>query len=116
MVKITPDPPPLHALHPDRISDEAAVQLAQDHWISNAPDGQKPSVDVSPSLFTASPDLSAEEALTTACELLQSVIATSYETAENLNGSLRKLALAAVHLAEMAHTLVDSVLEKKCSI
>ncbi|MCQ3032722.1 DUF6124 family protein [Pseudomonas syringae] len=116
MVKITPDPPPQHALHPDRISDEAAAQLAQEHWGANSPDSHKPIIDVPQSLFTASPDLSAEEALTTACELLQSVIATSYETAENLNGSRRKLALAAVHLAEMAHTLVDSVLEKKCSV
>lgn len=116
MVKITPDPPPPHALHPERISDEAAAQLALDHLGANVPDGQKPILNLPLSLFRASPDLSAEEALTTACELLQSVIATSYETAENLNGSRRKLALAAVHLAEMAHTLVDSVLESKYSV
>lgn len=115
MVKITPDPPTPHALHPERISDKAAEQLALDHLSAIEPDGHKAIVNLPQSLFMASPDLSAEEALTTACELLQSVIATSYETAENLNGSRRKLALAAVHLAEMAHTLVDSVLERRWS-
>jgi hypothetical protein len=114
MLKITPDPPP-HHLHPDRLSDEEASELILNHWRANAPDEELPVKDLPQPLFTVRPDLCAEEALTTACEILQSIIATSYETADNLNGSRRKLALAAVHLAEMAHTLVDSVLERKYS-
>lgn len=114
MVKITPDPPP-HRQHPDRLSDEDAAMLILNHWHANAPGEEKPVKDLPQPLFKVSPDICAEEALTTACEILQSLIATSYETADSLNGSRRKLALAAVHLAEMAHTLVDSVLEKKYS-
>lgn len=116
MVKITPDPPPPHVLHPEQISDEAAAQLALNHRLANPPDRDKPVLEMPQSLFKVNPDLSAEEALTTACEILQSIIATSYETAESLNGSRRKLALASVHLAEIAYTLVDSVLEKKYGI
>jgi len=59
------------------------------------------------------PHTNDEEALTAACEILQSAIATAYESADNLDGSRRKLALAVMHLIDMAHTLVESVLEKK---
>lgn len=53
-------------------------------------------------------NVSAEEALTTACEILDCAAATAYESAAGQDGPRRKLALAAVNLLETAQALVES--------
>jgi hypothetical protein len=64
-------------------------------------------------VFNARPDLSAEEALTTAYELLDGAGAIAYEAADSLDGTHRKLGMALVHLIEMAQTLVDTALARE---
>jgi hypothetical protein len=64
-------------------------------------------------VFNARPDLSAEEALTTAYELLDGAAAIAYEAADSLDGNHRKLGISLVHLIEMAQTLVDSALARE---
>lgn len=85
MVKITPDPP---------------HRPSYKNTLRSLPD----------KLLIVRQSVSAEEALTTACEILDCAAATAYESAEGLDGPRRKLALAAVHLLETAQALVESAL------
>jgi len=54
---------------------------------------------------------STEETLIHIYEILQSASATAYESADNLQGSQRKLALGAVHLIDMAQQEMDGLLD-----
>ncbi|WP_248794766.1 DUF6124 family protein [Pseudomonas sp. MWU13-2105] len=54
-----------------------------------------------------------EETLLHIYEILQSASATAYESADNLQGSQRKLALGAVHLIDMAQQEMDGLLEEQ---
>lgn len=47
-----------------------------------------------------------------AYSVLQSAAATAYESADQLDGANRKLAMGAVHLIELAQAWVDLVLEE----
>lgn len=65
-----------------------------------------------PELSRRSISLSAEEKLVAASSVLQSAAATAYESADQLDGASRKLAMGAVHLIELAQAWVDLVLEE----
>ncbi|MBX8606985.1 DUF3077 domain-containing protein [Pseudomonas cichorii] len=64
-----------------------------------------PAIPITP--FIANDALSHEEALVRASDLLRCAMATAYECGDNLSGSQRALAFSAVHLIEMAHTLLE---------
>ncbi len=52
-----------------------------------------------------------EEALIDVCDILESAAATAYESADQLDGSKRKLALGVVRLIELARKRVDDTLQ-----
>ncbi|RBH55024.1 hypothetical protein C3F00_021760 [Pseudomonas sp. MWU13-2860] len=52
-----------------------------------------------------------EEALIDVCDILESAAATAYESANQLDGSKRKLALGVVRLIELARKRVDDTLQ-----
>ncbi|MGA8132811.1 MAG: hypothetical protein WCA48_01480 [Pseudomonas gingeri] len=45
------------------------------------------------------------------CDILESAAATAYESADQLDGSKRKLALGVVRLIELARKRVDDTLQ-----
>ncbi|MEB0094392.1 DUF3077 domain-containing protein [Pseudomonas sp. CCI1.2] len=92
MTKITPDPP--HS-NRNRVTPRTSRITQQ-----NLPDR----------LFHVREYVSAEEALTTACEILDCAAATAYESAEKLDAPSRKLVLAVVYLVETAQELLESAL------
>lgn len=120
MKKIVPDPPENpdtqptgENANPSRLN-HATLHVLAAYRLLNAPDTE--SFAPSPPLekvFNVRPDLSAEEALTTAYELLDGAGAIAYEAADNLDSTHRKLGMSLVHLIEMAQTLVDSVLTRE---
>ncbi|WP_273824119.1 DUF6124 family protein [Pseudomonas asplenii] len=57
--------------------------------------------------------LAAEDTLAQIHEILQSASATAYECADHLQGTTRKLALAVVHLVDLAQVRVDELLDAK---
>ncbi|UZE31599.1 DUF6124 family protein [Pseudomonas asplenii] len=65
-----------------------------------------------PKLPCRSLSLNTEERLVAAYSVLQSAAATAYESADQLDGANRKLAMGAVHLIELAQAWVDLVLEE----
>ncbi|QXI26822.1 DUF6124 family protein [Pseudomonas vanderleydeniana] len=58
-------------------------------------------------LFTVRHNLSAEEAMIHASDLLRCAAATAYEAADALQGSSRDLAFSVVHMIDMAKAMVD---------
>lgn len=56
--------------------------------------------------------LSLEDKLVNALSILQSAAATAYESADQLDGAKRKLAMGTVHLIELAQSWLDSVIEE----
>jgi len=56
---------------------------------------------------------STEETLLHIYDILQSASATAYESADNLQGSQRKLALGAVHLIDMAQQKMDELIDEQ---
>ncbi|WP_256262325.1 DUF6124 family protein [Pseudomonas gingeri] len=54
--------------------------------------------------------MNAEDSLVQIDEILQSASATAYECADQMQGSARKLALAVVHLVDLAQVRVDELL------
>ncbi len=99
MVKITPDPP--QPKHPPR--DRIARPSRATQY--GLPDR----------LFLVRNHISAEEALTTASEILDCAAATAYESAEQLDATQRKLVVAVAYLLETAQELVESALDTKQS-
>ncbi|MEA9979777.1 DUF6124 family protein [Pseudomonas sp. RTS4] len=92
MTKITPDPPRPKR---NRVAPRPSRTTQQ-----NLPDR----------LFHVREYVSAEEALTTACEILDCAAAAAYESAEKLDAPNRKLVLAVVYLVETAQELLESAL------
>jgi hypothetical protein len=94
MVKITPDPPqskqPRNRIAP---RPSRATQYG-------LPDR----------LFLVRDSISAEEALTTASEILDCAAATAYESAELLDANQRKMVVAVAYLLETAQELVEAAL------
>lgn len=85
----------------------AAAQRALDYYL-------KPTVselDVEEPLFQINRNVSQEEALVHASDLLRCAAATAYESANNLPGTSRDLALSVVHMIDMAKALVDRALD-----
>lgn len=64
-------------------------------------------------LFSMRPDISAEDALSHASELLRCATSTAYEAADNLYGAQRDHAMSVMHLVEMAQAMVDGLLDRK---
>jgi hypothetical protein len=95
MVKITPDPP-----QPKQPRNRIAPRPSRATQYG-LPDR----------LFLVRNTISAEEALTTACEILDCAAATAYESAEKLDPDNRKLVVAVAYLLETAQELVESALD-----
>jgi hypothetical protein len=85
----------------------AAAQRALDYYL-------KPPVSEEPAethFFDVNRNVSSEEALIHASELLSCAAATAYESGNNLQGANRHLAFSTVHMIDMAKALVDRSLE-----
>ncbi|MEJ5057822.1 MULTISPECIES: DUF6124 family protein [unclassified Pseudomonas] len=85
----------------------AAAQRALDYYL-------KPTVSEEGGeerFFDVNRNISSEEALVHASDLLRCAAATAYESANHLQGSNRDLAFSAVHMIDMAKAMVDRSLE-----
>ncbi|WP_419709409.1 DUF6124 family protein [Pseudomonas sp. NFX224] len=86
----------------------AAAQRALDYYL-------KPAVSeegVAERFFDVNRNISSEEAMVHASDLLRCASATAYESASHLQGSSRDLAFSAVHMIDMARAMVDRSLER----
>ncbi|MFU2329107.1 DUF6124 family protein [Pseudomonas sp. NFX98] len=86
----------------------AAAQRALDYYL-------KPAVSeegVAERFFDVNRNISSEEALVHASDLLRCAAATAFESASHLQGSSRDLAFSAVHMIDMAKAMVDRSLER----
>ncbi|KRP59447.1 DUF6124 family protein [Pseudomonas trivialis] len=93
MVKVTPDPP--------RFPSEDALlhRRATDHYLkASAPDAPT---------FILNDNLSFEDALAHAADLLQCAVETAHSSRDAMNAQQ----LAVMHLVEMAKGVVDRALE-----
>lgn len=85
----------------------AAAQRALDYYL-------KPTVsefEVAERFFDVNRNVSSEEALVHASDLLRCAAATAYESADNLHGASRDLAFSVVHMIDMAKAMVDRSLD-----
>ncbi|MEE4077467.1 DUF3077 domain-containing protein [Pseudomonas viridiflava] len=64
-----------------------------------------------PPAFKANPDLSHEDALVHASDLLRCAVTSAYEFSDSMSGAQRDLTLSIMHLTEMAKTMVDLTLD-----
>ncbi|CRM59963.1 DUF6124 family protein [Pseudomonas sp. 25 R 14] len=106
MKKVTPSPP--YSLNDSKLHE--AAQRAFKHYELHS----QPVCTPSEKLFTVRAGLSTEEALSNACEILESAAASAYDCTEHLEGSSRKQVLAVVQLIEIAQLLVDAALHREC--
>ncbi|HWT68256.1 MAG TPA: DUF3077 domain-containing protein [Pseudomonas sp.] len=86
----------------------AAAQRALDYYL-------KPAVTEEPSevrFFDVNRNVSGEEALVHATDLMRCAAATACESARQLQGSSRDLAFSVVHMIDMAKAMVDRALER----
>ncbi|HEF4762203.1 TPA: DUF3077 domain-containing protein [Pseudomonas putida] len=86
----------------------AAAQRALDYYL-------KPAVTeggVETRFFDVNRNISSEEALIHASDLLRCAAATAFESANHLQGSNRDLAFSTVHMIDMAKAMVDRSLER----
>ncbi|UZE16230.1 DUF3077 domain-containing protein [Pseudomonas sp. B21-054] len=89
------------------LQDCPAAQRALDYYL-------KPSVsDVQQEhrFFDVNHNISAEEALVHACDLLRCAAATAHESANQLNGSSRDLAFSVVHMIDLVKVMLDRSLD-----
>lgn len=85
----------------------AAAQRALDYYL-------KPAVSevvIQSRFFDVNRNVSCEEALVHASDLLRCAAATAQESADNLQGSHRALAFSVVHMIDMAQAMVDRSLD-----
>jgi len=85
----------------------AAAQRALDYYL-------KPTVSEAAAVdrfFDVNPQISAEEALVHASDLLRCAAATAHESANNLHGASRDLAFSTVHMIDMAKAMIDRSLQ-----
>lgn len=61
--------------------------------------------------FDVNRNVSSEEALVHASDLLRCAAATAQESADNLQGANRALAFSVVHMIDMAQAMVDRSLD-----
>ncbi|PTR21241.1 MULTISPECIES: DUF6124 family protein [unclassified Pseudomonas] len=86
----------------------AAAQRALDYYL-------KPAISeevTEPRFFDVNRNISGEEALVHALDLLRCAAATASESANHLQGANRDLAFSTVHMIDMAKAMVDRSLEK----
>lgn len=96
MVKITPDPP---YSHKDFLSDNTLTRRAIDYYLKScAPDAAP---------YVINDNLSFEEALARAADLLHCAVTTAQVGNEAMSGHQR----AVMHLVEMAKVVVDQSLD-----
>ncbi|WP_218179260.1 DUF6124 family protein [Pseudomonas gingeri] len=113
--RLTPDPPTtfpasLRAITGRLHFDAAAERAFAFYGLPLSDDPLKPPPTVTPARSVLS--LSVEDKLVTALSILQSAAATAYESADQLDGEKRKLAMGTVHLIELAQSWVDSVIDE----
>ncbi|RON53763.1 DUF6124 family protein [Pseudomonas frederiksbergensis] len=85
----------------------AAAQRALDYYL-------KPSVsevEIQTRFFDVNRNVSSEEELVHASDLLRCAAATAQESADNLQGVNRALAFSVVHMIDMAQAMVDRSLD-----
>ncbi|WP_338526145.1 hypothetical protein NUH87_12270 [Pseudomonas batumici] len=104
MFKITPNPPGAEDLSSPAF--RPAAERAFAHY-------ELPSTRTPPRKRQSR---STEETLLHIYEILQSASATAYESADNLQGSQRKLALGAVHLIDMAQREMDELIDEQQTV
>ncbi|EJL05696.1 MULTISPECIES: DUF6124 family protein [Pseudomonas] len=103
--KNQPNPPSDGAYQ--SFQDCPAAQRALDYYL-------KPSVSDAPTehrFFDVNRNISAEEALVHACDLLRCAAATAHESANQLNGSNRDLAFSVVHMIDLVKVMLDRSLD-----
>ncbi|MCW1247520.1 DUF3077 domain-containing protein [Pseudomonas sp. SAICEU22] len=61
--------------------------------------------------FDVNRNISGEEALVHACDLLRCAAATAHESANRLNGSNRDLAFSVVHMIDLVKVMLDRSLD-----
>ncbi|WP_433736072.1 DUF6124 family protein [Pseudomonas putida] len=86
----------------------AAAQRALDYYLKPA----DPEEGVETRFFDVNRNISCEEALVHASDLLRCAAATAIESANHLQGSSRNLAFSTVHMIDMAKAMVDCSLER----
>jgi len=93
--------------------DRAAAQRALDYYLKPSVSAplidEPPCSDIEGKLFAVRDNLSAEEAMIHASDLLRCAAATAYESASAQQGPARDLAFSAVYMVDMAKALVDRV-------
>ncbi|MCF4997007.1 DUF3077 domain-containing protein [Pseudomonas syringae] len=85
----------------------AAAQRALDYYL-------KPAVsepEIEDRFFGVNRDVSNEEALVHASDLLRCAAATALKAADGLQGSSRDLAFSVIHMVDMARVMVDHSLD-----
>lgn len=89
------------------LQDCPAAQRALDYYL-------KPSVaqeEAEHRFFDVNRNISGEEALVHACDLLRCAAATAHESASRLNGPGRDLALSVVHMIDLVKVMLDRSLD-----
>ncbi|ABA75399.1 MULTISPECIES: DUF6124 family protein [Pseudomonas] len=85
----------------------AAAQRALDYYLK--PAVSEPEVDER--FFGVNSNLSGEESLVHASDLLRCAAATAFKAADSLQGVNRDLAFSVVHMVDMARAMVDHSLD-----
>lgn len=89
------------------LQDCPAAQRALDYYL-------KPGMSEAPvehRFFDVNRNISAEEALVHACDLLRCAAATAQESANRLQGSSRDLAFSVVHMIDLVKVMLDRSLD-----
>ncbi|WP_404941041.1 DUF6124 family protein [Pseudomonas danubii] len=86
-----------------------AARRAMDYYLKPALTGS----DKEEKFFEVRRNLSSEEAMIHASDLLRCAAATAYDAADNLRGAKRDLAFSVVHMIDLAKALVDKSLESQ---
>lgn len=100
MFKVTPNPP-VQSLEKNDPAFQAAAERAFAHY-------ELPRHPV-----RKSPLPNPEDTLNNLDSILRSAAATAYESADHLSGTPRQLAMASVHLIELAQSQVDDLLAQR---
>ncbi|MGP0012626.1 DUF6124 family protein [Pseudomonas sp.] len=97
MKTVVPDPPVQNASFVDA---EAAERAFAHYGLPHHP-------------VRKSPRPNPEDTLNNLDSILRSAAATAYESADHLSGTPRQLAMASVHLIELAQSQVDDLLAQR---
>ncbi|KPW18532.1 Uncharacterized protein ALO91_05186, partial [Pseudomonas syringae pv. aceris] len=90
---------PAHDHHPRLVADGDGLLKLQEihHMLKIVPD---------PPLFTANPNVSHEDALMHASDLLRCAATSACEFSDSMTGTQRDMTLSIMHLVEMAKVMV----------